>query len=104
MWIRSLLDRLEPRLSARRARPAAPRPRTCRLAVNPLEDRRTPSAMLTVGDVTVLEGNAGTRNAVVTVRLTEPHSNSITVNYTTANGSATAGSDYLAVAGKLSFA
>jgi hypothetical protein len=104
MWFRSTLNRLESRRHSKRSRRAAPRPRTCRLAVDPLEDRRTPSAMLTVGDVTVLEGSKGTHNAVVTVSLTEPHGNSVTVNYRTADGTAQAGSDFNAVSGRLTFA
>jgi hypothetical protein len=59
--------------------------------------------MLTVADLSVLEGNAGTHNAVLTVSVTEPHGNSITVNYNTANGSAAAGSDFSAVSGTLTF-
>jgi hypothetical protein len=59
--------------------------------------------MLTIGDITVLEGNDGTHNALVTAHVTEPHGNSITVNYNTADGSAQAGSDYNAVSGKLTF-
>jgi chitinase len=91
-------DPFRPRKSARR--PSAP----VRLTVAALEDRRTPAAMLSIDDATVLEGNAGTQNAVVTVRLTEPHGNSVTVNYRTADGSALAGTDYSAVSGKLTFA
>ena len=47
--------------------------------------------MFSVGDASVLEGNAGIQNALVTVSLTEPHGNSVTVNYSTANGTATRG-------------
>src|SRR5262245_25757977 len=79
------------------------RPKACRLSVECLEDRRVPAAMLTIGDVTVLEGNDGTQNALVSVSVTEPHGNSISVNYATADGSALAGSDYNAVSGKLLF-
>ena len=104
MLVRSLLNRLEPRRLSKRTRRSAPRPRTCRLAVDPLEDRRTPSAMLTVGDVTVVEGTAGVHNAVVTVSITEPHGNSITVNYSTADGTAHTGSDFNAVSGTVKFA
>jgi large repetitive protein len=104
MSFRSLLGRLMPgRRSNRRGR-ATPRPGTCRPGVESLEDRRTPSAMLTIGDVTVVEGNDGAQNARVTVSLTEPHGNSVTVNYRTADGTAVAGSDYTAVSGKLTFA
>jgi hypothetical protein len=83
---------------------AATRPPTCRPAVEPLEHRLTPTALFTVNDVSIVEGNTGTRNAQVTVRLTEPHGNSVTVDYRTADASAVAGTDYTAVAGKLTFA
>src|SRR5262249_38411477 len=70
----------------RKANRPGPRPEARRLAVEGLEDRRTPAAMLSVRDVTVVEGDTGTLNAVVTVSLTEPHGNSVTVNYKTEDG------------------
>jgi Calx-beta domain len=103
MSFRSLLQSLKPRLNPKRTRRAAPRPATCRLALDSLDDRCVPAAMLTIGDITVREGNDGTHNALVTVYVTEPHGNSITVNYNTADGSAQAGSDYNAVSGRLTF-
>ncbi len=103
MSFRSLLDRLLPR-DSNRSRRAARRPRTCCLSLESLEDRCTPSPMLAIGDMTILEGNAGTHNAVVSVTVSEPHGNAVTVNYSTANGTASAGSDYRAVSGKLTFA
>src|SRR5262249_38734291 len=60
--------------------------RPARLSVEALEDRLTPTAMLTIGNVDVLEGNDGVQNALVTVRLTEPHGNNVTVNYATVDG------------------
>lgn len=101
MLFRKLFDSLKPahRGDTRRA-PAA----SCRLTVEPLGDRIVPAALLTISDTTVLEGNVGTHNAAVTVSLTEPHGNAITVNYRTADGTAQAGSDYVAVYGKLTFA
>jgi hypothetical protein len=104
MLYRALLDLLTPRPNPRRSRRATLRPRTSRPAAETLEDRLTPAAMLTIGDATVLEGNDGTQNALVTVSLTEPHGNSVTVNYGTAAGTAVAGSDYTAVSGKLTIA
>ena len=41
--------------------PTRRRPAPCRLGLESLEDRCTPSAMLAIGDMTILEGNAGTR-------------------------------------------
>jgi hypothetical protein len=51
----------------------------------------------------VVEGNEGFTNAVFQVRLSDPSSEPVTVNYATADGSARAGSDYLATNGVLSF-
>ena len=60
---------------------------------------------LTVNNASVTEGNAPTgRNAVFTVRLTAAASITVRVNYQTTNGSATAGTDYTAVSGTLTFA
>ena len=58
---------------------------------------------LSISDVTVNEGNSGTTNAVFTVSLSATSPQTITVNYTTANGTATAGSDYAAQSGNLTF-
>ena len=54
--------------------------------------------------VDVTEGNAGTINAVVTFTLSSASSLPVSVNYQTGDGTATAGPDYLATAGKLNFA
>lgn len=53
---------------------------------------------LSINDVTVTEGNAGTINANFTVSLSAPSSQTVTVNYATADGTATGGSDYRAIA------
>src|SRR5206468_9762594 len=44
---------------------------------------------ITINDVTVTEGNSGTTNAVFTVTLAQPSAVTATVNYSTANASAT---------------
>lgn len=67
-----------------------------------LNDDSVPT--ITIGDASVAEGNAGTTAAVFTVSLSNPSSRAITVNFATADGSATAGSDYTAGAGSLTFA
>jgi hypothetical protein len=59
---------------------------------------------LAINDVTVTEGNTGTTNAVFTVTLTGATALPATVNFATADGTATAGSDYTAAAGTLTFA
>ena len=59
---------------------------------------------LLINDVTVIEGNTGTVNAVFTVTLTSPSQQTVTVNYSTSNGSATtADNDYNAASGQLTF-
>jgi probable HAF family extracellular repeat protein len=60
--------------------------------------------LLSIDDVGITEGNSGTSAAVFTVRLTEASSQTVTVSFATANGSATAGADYLATSGTLTFA
>jgi Calx-beta domain-containing protein len=59
---------------------------------------------LSINDIGVTEGNAGTTNAVFTVSMTSASSQPVTVNFTTANGTATAGADYTAASGTLTFA
>jgi uncharacterized protein YhjY with autotransporter beta-barrel domain len=52
---------------------------------------------LTINDVTVTEGNSGITNAVFTVSLSAPAGpGGVTFNIATANGTATAGTDYVA--------
>ena len=59
---------------------------------------------LAVGDVVAVEGDAGTSSAVFTVSLSNPVGDEVTVNYATAAGTATAGSDYEPASGTLVFA
>ncbi|MBB4594668.1 outer membrane autotransporter protein [Xanthomonas arboricola] len=59
---------------------------------------------LSIDDVSVIEGNSGTTTATFTVSLSTASGQTVTVNYATADGTATAGSDYAARSGTLSFA
>jgi aryl-phospho-beta-D-glucosidase BglC (GH1 family) len=59
---------------------------------------------VSVGDASVLEGASGTANLSFAVTLSAASSAPVTVNYATANGTATAGSDYTAASGSLTFA
>ncbi|MGB7924015.1 MAG: Calx-beta domain-containing protein [Pyrinomonadaceae bacterium] len=52
---------------------------------------------ISVNDVTVTEGNAGMLNANFMVKLSGASSKTVTVKYATSNGTALAGSDYVAV-------
>jgi chitinase len=56
------------------------------------------------GGGTVLEGNSGTKNVTFTVTLSAASDAPVSVAYATADGSATAGSDYVAASGTLTFA
>src|SRR5439155_16676653 len=58
---------------------------------------------LVVNDTSVTEGNSGTTLLNYTVSLTKPLTTPVTVNYATAAGTATAGSDYAAATGTLTF-
>lgn len=58
---------------------------------------------LLVSDVTVIEGDSGTTTAVFTVTLAPTSNQAVTVDYATANGTAIAGSDYVADDGSLTF-
>ena len=64
----------------------------------------TPTPSLSINDVSVPEGNSATTNATFTVSLSATSTSAVTVKYDTANGSATAGSDYQAASGTLTFA
>jgi hypothetical protein len=59
---------------------------------------------LSIDDVTVAEGDAGTSDAAFTVTLSSPRTSVVTVRYATANSTAVAGSDYGAASGTLTFA
>ena len=59
---------------------------------------------ITIDDVTVPEGDSGNSNATFTVTLSNVVSQTVTVNYTTNDVSATAGSDYTTANGALTFA
>ena len=101
MLFRSLFDGLKS-MSARHWA-TRQRPVTRRLTLEALEDRAVP-ASLSVGDVTLLEGNVGTQYASVPVTLSAPSAQTVTVNFRTADGTAKVGSDYDAVSGTLTFA
>lgn len=57
-----------------------------------------------INDVTLTEGNAGTKTATFIVSLSASFGNTLAVNYATANGTATSGSDYVSTTGTLTFA
>ena len=56
-----------------------------------------------VGNADIVEGHAGTTAAVFEVRLSQPSDEAITLDFQTRDGSATAGSDYTAQSGSVTF-
>jgi hypothetical protein len=58
---------------------------------------------VSINNVAVVEGNSGTVNAVFTVTLSSATAQTVTVSFITTNGTATAGSDYVANSGLLTF-
>ena len=59
---------------------------------------------VSIGDATVAEGHSGTNAAQFTLTLSAPSSQPVTVDFATADGTATAGSDYQAATGTVTFA
>ncbi len=59
---------------------------------------------VSIAGATVAEGNAGVTNATFVVTLSRPIPQTVTVDYTTVDGTAVAGSDYTVTAGTLTFA
>ena len=58
---------------------------------------------ISINDVSVLEGNTGVAPLTFTVNLSATYDQAVSVNYTTTDGSATAGNDYAAAAGTVTF-
>lgn len=69
--------------------------------LNPLS---ADAPLVGIGDVSVTEGHTGTRTATFTVTLSTASGGAVTVAFATAAVTATAGSDYQAVSGTLTFA
>ena len=66
------------------------------------DDDAAPS--LSITDVSVAEGNGGTKIMTFTVTLSAASGQTVTVNYATADDTASDGSDYVGKTGTLSFA
>jgi len=67
-----------------------------------LDDDPAPS--LSISDVAVLEGDRGTTIAVFTISLGTASGQSVTVNFATANATASSGTDYTSRSGSVTFA
>ncbi|MCA1613072.1 MAG: right-handed parallel beta-helix repeat-containing protein, partial [Acidobacteria bacterium] len=59
---------------------------------------------ISISDAVVAEPATGSRNAIFTVKLSSPVAGPVTVDFTTSDGTATAGSDYASTSGTLTFA
>jgi Calx-beta domain len=63
-----------------------------------------PLPTVSINNVSANEGNSGTTPFVFTVSLSAPSAATVTVNFATADGTATSGSDYTAASGIVTFA
>ncbi len=61
------------------------------------------NSTISINNISVNEGDVGTTNATLTVTLSAASATNVTVNFATANGTAVAGSDYVAQSGTLTF-
>ena len=68
------------------------------------DDAVVAAPTLSVADVSIVEGNTGTKSLVITVTLSAASPTSVTVSFATLAGSATAGTDYESTSGTLTFA
>ncbi|MBF0416197.1 MAG: hypothetical protein HQL79_10575 [Magnetococcales bacterium] len=64
----------------------------------------TVNRKISVSDISVTEGDAGTTNAVLTITIDYPSTRTILVQYNTGDDTATVGSDYTFTNGTVTFA
>jgi len=70
-------------------------------ATGTIKNDDVPPPTVSVADVSKSEGNSGTSNMVFTVTLSAATTSGVTLNYATSDGTATAGSDYVAATGSV---
>jgi uncharacterized protein len=80
---------------------APPSPRNASSAIN--DCGAPPPPRLSIDDVSDLEGNDGFTDFVFSVTLTNAEGGAVSVDFATIDGTATAGSDYVATSGTLNF-
>jgi hypothetical protein len=100
-WVMKCMNRAA--LRGRRKGLSAARGRW-RPRLEELEARLVPATTLSISNASLTEGNAGSANMVFTVTRSGDLTNAITAGYTTADGTATAGSDYTAQTGTVTVA
>ena len=83
--------------------PTAPAIVTTGTTTITIGDNETKPSIFISSNVRISEGSSGTKNAAINVTLPNPSFETITVDYATANGTATAGVDYVATSGTLTF-
>lgn len=84
-----------------------PTPINYRLNGVPLGDILPPLPVvpsISISDVSLVEGNSGTKNAAFNITLSTAATSAVVVSYATADGTARAGTDYTAGTGKVTFA
>jgi len=74
------------------------------LGLNPIVLTSQPVPSFFIDNIVVSEGTNGTKQAVFTVTMNPPATNSATVDFSTVDGTALAGSDYITTNGTLTFA
>jgi len=78
--------------------------RSRRPEVEGLEGRQLLTGLLLISNVNTIEGTGGTHEVDFNITLAAPVNESVSVHYQTADRSATAGSDYVATSGDVTFA
>jgi len=73
-------------------------------ALGTIIDNRDPIPAIRIEDLTVTEGDGGMLNAVFAVRLSRRSGKTVTVQYSTANGTAMGNSDFITTIGTVTFA
>jgi hypothetical protein len=101
--VEDALDELNETVNLQLSSPAGSPPVGSRSAatLTIMDDDAAPA--LSINDVNVTEGDAGTTNANFQVTLSAPSGRTVDVNYATVNKTALASRDYLAASGKLIF-
>ncbi|HEX9946054.1 MAG TPA: Calx-beta domain-containing protein, partial [Allosphingosinicella sp.] len=69
-----------------------------------LNNDQPPTPVASVSDAAITEGNSGVSYVNFTISLSFAPTGPVTIDYSTADGTAVAGSDYVATSGQLSFA